>query len=222
MQQLYSWPWVDAQVAQTIEVWNGSLARSAQGGQRYSPEEQQKREKAYDQGLQAVERQIKKAPRTKKERIETQDRIVASFARFSATALNLEGETIKLLTNDFLPVGTRLARWARRFDASLEMPEIIQACRNAWTACGLQPLLGEHVGITPSILGYSLLYPYSDNYLDQEDVSAGAKLLFSERFRSLLCGERLLAPDHREVALWKLVQLIEGQYPRARYPQVFD
>jgi hypothetical protein len=222
MQQLYSWPWVDAQVAQTIEVWNGSLARSAQGGQRYSPEEQQKREKAYDQGLQAVERQIKKAPRTKKERIETQDRIVASFARFSATALNLEGETIKLLTNDFLPVGTRLARWARRFDASLEMPEIIQACRNAWTACGLQPLLGEHVGITPSILGYSLLYPYSDNYLDQEHVSAGAKLLFSERFRSLLCGERLLAPDHREVALWKLVQLIEGQYPRARYPQVFD
>lgn len=222
MQQLYSWPWVDAQVAQTIEVWNGSLARSAQGGQRYSPEEQQKREKAYDQGLQAVERELKRAPRTKAERIETQDRVLASFARFSATALNLEGETIKILTNDFLPVGTRLARWARRFDASLAMPEIIQACRNAWTACGLQPLLGEHVGITPSILGYSLLYPYSDNYLDQEDVSAEAKLLFSERFRSLLRGERLLAPDHREVALWKLVQLIEEQYPRARYPQVFD
>jgi hypothetical protein len=222
MQQLYSWPWVEAQVAQTIEVWNGSVARSAQGGQRYGLEEQQKREKAYDEGLQAVEREVRRSPRTKAERIEIQDRMVASFARFSATALNLEGETIKLLTNDFLPVGTRLARWARRFDASLSMPDIIQACRNAWTACGLQPLLGEHVRITPSILGYSLLYPYSDNYLDREDVSAEAKLLFSERFRGRLRGETLSAQDHREVALWKLVELIEGQYPRACYPQVFD
>ncbi len=222
MLQLYSWPWVDAQVAQTIEIWNGSVALLAQGGQRYSLQEQQKREKAYDQGLQAVEREAKRAPRTKAERIETQGRIVASFARFSATALNLEDETIKLLTNDFLPVGTRLARWARRFDASLSMTDIIQACRNAWTACGLQPLLGEHVSITPSILGYSLLYPYSDNYLDQEDVSAEAKLLFSERFRDRLRGERFSAQDHRELALWKLVKLIEGQYPRALYPQVFD
>ena len=222
MLQLYSWPWVDAQVAQTIEIWNGSVALLAQGGQRYSLQEQQKREKAYDQGLQAVEREAKRAPRTKAERIETQGRIVASFARFSATALNLEDETIKLLTNDFLPVGTRLARWARRFDASLSMTDIIQACRNAWTACGLQPLLGERVSITPSILGYSLLYPYSDNYLDQEDVSAEAKLLFSERFRDRLRGERFSAQDHRELALWKLVKLIEGQYPRALYPQVFD
>jgi hypothetical protein len=222
MHQLYSWPWVEAQVAQTIDVWNGSVARSAQGGRHYSLKEQQRREKAYDQGLEAVEREVRSAPRTKAERIETQDRIVASFARFSATALNLEGETIKLLTEEFLPVGTRLARWARRFDASLGMPDIIQACRNAWTACGLQPLLGEPVRITPSILGYSLLYPYSDNYLDQEDVSAEAKLRFSERFRGRLRGERLAAQDHREFALWKLVQLIEAQYPRVLYPQVFD
>ena len=102
------------------------------------------------------------------------------------------------------------------------MADIIQACRNAWTACGLQPLLGERVGITPSILGYSLLYPYSDNYLDRDDISAEAKLRFSERFRDRLRGERLAARDYREAALWTLVRLIEEQYPRARYPQVFE
>jgi hypothetical protein len=222
MQQLYSWSWVEAQVAQTIEVWNGGAAQSAQDGPRYNLKEQQKREKAYDQGLRAVEREARRAPRSKAERIKTQDRIVASFARFSATALDLDGETVKLLTDDLLPVSTKLARWARRFDANLGMPDIIQACRNAWTACGLQPLLGERIGITPSILGYSLLYPYSDNYLDREDISAEAKLGFSERFRARLRGERLSARDHREAALWTLVQLIEEQYPRARYPQVFD
>ncbi len=222
MQQIYSWSWVETQVAQTIEVWNRGAAQPARDAPRYSLKEQQKREKAYDQGLRAVEREVRRTPRTRAERIKRQDRIVASFARFSATALDLEEETIKLLTDDFLPVGTKLARWARQFDASLGMADIIQACRNAWTACGLQPLLGERVGITPSILGYSLLYPYSDNYLDREDISAEAKLRFSERFRNRLRGKRFSAQDDREAALWTLVGLIEEQYPRARYPQVFE
>src|SRR5271163_923821 len=215
MRQLYSWPWVQAQVAQTIEVWNGSAAQSAQLGRQYCPKEQQKREKAYDRELRAVEREAKRSPRTKAERIETQDRITASFARFSATALDLETEAVKLLTDEFLPVGTKLAQWARRFDPALSMADITQACRNAWTACGLQPLLGHRIEITSSILGYSLLYPYSDNYLDRKDVSSEAKLRFSERFRNRLRGEMLSPRDDREAALWALVGLIEGQYPRS-------
>jgi hypothetical protein len=222
MQESYSWAWVEAQVAQTIKVWNRGAGRPAPHARRYSSKDQQTRENAYDDGLRAVEREVKRAPRTKRELLKTQDRIVATFARFSATALDLEGDTIKLLTTDFLPVGTTLARWARRFDACLSMAEIVQACRNAWTACGLQPLLGKRLGITPSILGYSLLYPYSDNYLDRGDVSTEAKLRFSERFRNRLQGETPSAQNHREAALWTCVQLIEGQYPRARYPQVFD
>lgn len=222
MQQHYSWSWVEAQVAQTIQVWDAGATRSPHDGPRYTLKEQQRREKAYDQGLQAVEREARKVPRSKAERLKTQDRITASFAEFSATALDLEGEAVRLLTDDLLPVGTQLARWARQFDASLGMADIVQACRNAWTACGLQPLLGERVEITPAILGYSLLYPYSDNYLDREDISAQAKLRFSERFRSRLQGEALSPQDDRECALWALVKLIEDQYPRACYPQVFD
>jgi len=222
MQRIYDWAWVETQITDTIDAWSRSATRAARSGQRYSPKEQQEREKAYDEGLQAVEQEARRAPRTKGERLQTQDRLVASFARFSAAALDLEGDAVKLLTNDFLPVGTKLARWARRFDASLSMADIIQACRNAWTACGLQPLLGEPVAITPAILGYSLLYPYSDNYLDQLDVSAEAKLRFSGRFRCRLRGERLSAADNRECALWALIKLVEGQYPRTRYPQVFD
>ena len=163
MQPIYSWSWVEAQVAQTIAMWDNAAAHSVLNGAQYSHKQQQRREKAYDQGLRVVERELKRAPRTKADRIKAQDRIVAAFARFSATALDLEAETVHLLTDDFLPVGTNLARWARQFDPNLGMADIIQACRNAWTACGLQPLLGVRMAITPSVLGYSLLYPYSDN-----------------------------------------------------------
>ena len=207
MWQIYTWAWVEAQVAQTIELWNRGATREPEDGQRYSPTEQQRRERAYDEALQAVEREIKQAPRTKAERIETQDRIVAAFARFSATALDLEHDAIKLLTDDFLPVGTKLARLARRFDEGLSMADIVQACRNAWTACGLQPLLGTAVQITPSITGYSLLYPYSDNYLDQEGVPTEEKLRFSERFRRLLRGDELPLANRRERALRLLIAM---------------
>jgi hypothetical protein len=222
MGQIYTWAWVEAQVAQTIELWNRSATRAPEGGRRYTPTEQQQRERAYDEALEAVESEVKQAPRTKAERIETQDRIVAAFARFSANALGLEGDAIKLLTDDFLPVGTKLARWARSFDERLSMADIIQACRNAWTACGLQPLLGTAVQITPSIIGYSLLYPYSDNYLDQEKIPAREKLRFSERFRRLVQGEEFPLGNRRERALRLLIAMIEGQYPRARYSQVFE
>ncbi|MGA9670943.1 MAG: hypothetical protein WBQ94_17165, partial [Terracidiphilus sp.] len=75
---------------------------------------------------------------------------------------------------------------------------------------------------TPSILAYSLLYPYSDNYLDQPDLSAEDKLRFSERFRQRLRGHGLAPHKPREAAIWKLVQLVEDQYPRQHFPQVFD
>lgn len=222
MLEHFSWSWVQAQVAQSVELWNRSVIPPGLNGPRYAFQEQERRERAYDEALDSVERELRKAPRGKVARIEAQDRIVEAFARFSASALGLEKEAVQLLTDDFLPVGTKFARWARRFDASLSMAEIVQACRSAWTACGLQAMLGDSIAITPSILGYSLLYPYSDNYLDCADASSEAKLRFSERFRERLLGKRPSALNDRESALWALVELIEGDYPRSRHPQVFD
>jgi hypothetical protein len=109
MRETFDWTWVEAQSAQTIEVWNGSAGRSSQGGPRYCIAEQKKREKAYDEGLREVEREAKKKPRTRAERLEAQERITASFARFSAAALDIEGDAVQLLTDDFLPAGTKLA-----------------------------------------------------------------------------------------------------------------
>jgi hypothetical protein len=119
-------------------------------------------------------------------------------------------------------MGTELARWTRRFDASLSNADTIQACRNAWTCCGLQALLGKPMELTSSILAYSLLYPYSDNYLDHTALSTADKLEFSERFRQRLRGHRLIPASHHEACVWTMVQLIEEQYQRTLYPQVYD
>ncbi|HEX3662851.1 MAG TPA: class 1 isoprenoid biosynthesis enzyme [Acidobacteriaceae bacterium] len=220
------WEWVEAEVERTATEWTGCAAARAPEARRYSIQEHRERERAYDRALDAVEKEAKRVRRRARfgarAREGAQERITAAFARFSAEALGLGEDAIGLLTNDFLPVGTQLARWARAFDPGLPMDGIVQACRNAWTACGVQPLLGERIRLTPGILGYSLLYPYSDNHLDRVDLPAEEKLAASRRFRERLRGEGLPPADLWERAVWELVGLIEEQYPRDRYPQVFD
>lgn len=222
MDGLYNREWMKVQVAVTAAAWEECASGRAPEGRRYSVPEQQERERAYDAGLEAVEREARRARASRAARAKSKERVVAAFARFSAAALDLDEGAIELLTHDFLPVGTQLAQWARRFDPDLSMAEIIQACRNAWTACGLQPLLGQPVELTRSILGYSLLYPYSDNFLDREDLGREAKIGFSRRFRDRLRGDAIAAMNEQECAVWALVELIEAQYARARYPQVFE
>jgi hypothetical protein len=222
MKRPYTQTWVEEQVAQSIEEWAACGACFLPAVPRYALNEQRRREKAYDEGLRAVEREARRAPRTPSGRVQARQRIVGAFPRFAAIALGLEDEAVDLLTGSFMPVGSQLARWTRGFDPNLSMADTFQACRNTWIACGSQALLGQPMELTPSILAYSLLYPYSDNYLDQPELPVAEKFLFSERFHQRLLGRQLPVRNPRETAIWTMVQLIEEQYPRPLFPQVYD
>jgi hypothetical protein len=222
MRESLDWAWVQTQVADTVELWHSCARRKPLPGPTYSRSDQRVREQAYDRALAEVEREAHSKAVTPADRAVIRARVSTCFARFSAEALDLEPGAIDLLTEDFLPVGTGLARWARSFDPDLSKEDIIQASRNAWTACGLQPLFGEPIELTPSVLAYSLLYPYTDNYLDGPSISAGDKHHFSDRFRQRLSGSPIHAGNRHESSLWALVSLIEDQYPRDRHPDVYN
>lgn len=222
MREAFSWDWVEWQVERSAEAWKDCAAGTGVDGPVYSAKEQEKREAACDRALEEVEREAKRAARTRNERLAVQERVLASFGSFAAIALGLEDDAVALLTKGFLPAGVQFAQGARRFDAGLSTADIVQAMRNAWTAYGLQPLLGEPMRITSSIMGYSLLYPYSDNYLDSDRIAAAEKLGFSGRFLGRLCGDGAAPLNEQERAVWDLVAMVEGQYPRVRYPQVYE
>jgi hypothetical protein len=207
--------WVEAEARLAMEEWARAEGPWAGTVQPYSVREQKQREKAYDRALNNLRRTCRKrAP-------DAEARLTSCFARFAAEALDLDPEAIDLLNHGFLPVGMQLTRWAHRFDPQLSQDDITQAARNAWTACGMQPLFGAPLRLTPAILAYSLLYPYSDNYLDQCDVTHEDKVRFSERFRSRLrCPLRAIDPHERRI--WTMVRMIEDEFPRARHPEVFD
>ncbi len=219
MDSLLTDRWLDTQVQQTAALWHASAGPWAHPSPSFTPRAQRARERAYDRALRDVQRLTRAARRTTP--AETEAHLIAAFARFAAHALDLGPEAIDLLTHSFLPIGTELARWAHRFDPTLPNAGIIQACRNAWTACGLQPLLGAPMSLTPAILGYSLLYPYTDNYLDQRSISSDDKLRFNHRFRLRLQGNTLPPAGHHESCAWHMVTLIEQQFPRPHHPDVY-
>ena len=132
--------------------------------------------------------------------------ILQAFAVFARAALDLDDAHLKLLVQGFPYLAKSLAEQARRFDPALSATDIFQASRNVWTAAGLQVLLGQRLELTPSIFAYSMLYPYTDNLLDDPRTSAEAKSAFNQRFRARLQGESPQPADHRECKVWALVE----------------
>lgn len=222
MSEEFNSEWVEQETARTSAAWHACAGLPLPPSTRYTQGDQRRHEAEYDRAMHLVERESDAVKSTRAGRLAAQDRILAVFSEFATVALGLPAEAVDLITGIFLPAGAEFTRRSRQFDPELPMASIIQACRNAWTVCGLQPLLGEVAGITPSIMGYSLLYPYTDNYLDAAGTSPAAKREFCMRFRQRLRGVMLPPAGAHEAAVWALVEMVEGQYPRARFPQVFD
>jgi len=123
-------------------------------------------------------------------------------------------EDYKQMTKDFI-------RMSRKFDPQVDLDDVFQACRNAWIMNGIQLMLGLKVELTPSIFAYSMLYPYSDNYLDDPALSQKEKKSFSYRFRKKLSGEKVFAENENEARIFRLVEMIEGQFDRETFPKVY-
>jgi hypothetical protein len=206
----------------SLDLWWQSDAAMPGGGRSYSPCEQEAREAHLERFLDAMVGEAEQPPRTPGERQGTQERVLAAVAALARTALDFEERHMQvLLGGDFLRAGQAFAQAARRFDPQILGSAIYQGGRNALTMNSLQLLLGRPMELTPAILAYSLLYPYSDNYLDDPAVPPADKVAFDERFGRRLAGEEAVPANAHERAIYDLVDMIEGQFARATYPQVF-
>lgn len=132
------------------------------------------------------------------------------------------GSTGILLKGGYCKVTSDFIDKARSFDSLIKTTDIFQAMRNAWIMNCIQVLLEREVEFTPALFAYSMLYPYTDNYLDSMDVSYGEKLRYGDRFRLKLEGRPVKANNPYEAKIFQLVEMIESQYGRESFPQVYD
>jgi hypothetical protein len=205
---------------EAIAVWRECPCQppdfaQASSAPTYSPEQQALHEREFDLFLQSVGSELRAVPGDRAARIAAQARISSAFVRLASAGLDLTGAHLRLLLDGgFSAIGTQLGRQARRMGVPASVADILQASRNAWTACGLQLLLGEEMRLTPSIFAYSMLYPATDNYLDAGGISREEKLGFSLRFGARLGGGDVSPANGHEKGIWRLVAMIEEEHPR--------
>lgn len=110
----------------------------------------------------------------------------------------------------------------RNFDKDIDYNDIGQAMRNVWIVNIFQKVMGRDIEFSNAIFGYSMLYPYTDNYLDNIEVSLEDKKNFNNRFSKRLMGLQIDAKDDYAEKVYELVSCIEEVFNREEYPKVYE
>ncbi len=213
------------QVEQLVDdfevVWNSS-SRLPLSLETFSENQQLEREYHLNEFVKKLQAEQRKK-NARFDNAAMQERIFSHVRAFFKYALGFKKSQLDLILSlGFKESTTEFVQMARRFDSKLTSADLFQACRNVWIMNGLQLMLGLKVKFTPSIFAYSMLYPYTDNYLDDTTISKKDKMEFNDRFAQRLAGTPVDAQNNHESIIFSLVSRIEEEFDRIRFPQVFE
>lgn len=200
-----------------LELWNNSgldlPLRSL-----YSSEEKKKRE-------EYLRNKLRKLPEIKNKLSgdNLHEKLFRSAQKSSALLLNINEKDLSVVFSDEFKTSSKLfVEESKRFDSTLTKNDISQAARNLWVINCLQVLFGYPVRLTQSAFAYSLLYPYCDNYLDDPLITKAQKYSFNSGLGLRLKGEQVTPSNEHEEKIFRLLLMIEEEFPRSIYPEVYE
>jgi hypothetical protein len=138
-------------------------------------------------------------------------------------------ETDTLFQQGFVDSTRLFVGKVKEYDPAFCIADVYQALRNVWIMNTLQLYLDLPVGYSEAIFAYSMIYPYTDNIMDDTALSMSDKGHLNMRLKNWLEGEFSdIHPSAENPVLRRaeekirgLIRLIEGQFPRDEYPDVF-
>ena len=203
--------------------WGTCSASLTNLGPRYSRRQKVVNERQLNCCLNRLTAELEPCGRSRPDREGLREQVLPLAAEVAKVTFGLEDQHIAALGSyGFVEAIQEFVRKARRFDAAISAADLYQAGRNAWSMIFIQLMLGLPVEVTPSVLAYSLLYPYTDNYLDDPAMTLGDKKSFSARIRQRLEGRRVSPASSHEQKIFDLLGMIEVQYERGLHPEVYD
>jgi hypothetical protein len=189
----------------------------------YSHSDRLKREKNLDEFLKKIKEKNHKSRTVPKNNYPSTEITFSEIRNLFQKIFDYEQSQLDILFSDDYRNSTRkFIESARSFDTDLAAEDIFQACRNAWIINGIQSMMGTPVKSTPPAFAYSMLYPYTDNYLDDPSVPEEKKASFSQRFSQRINGKKIRPENNNEKKIFQLVEIIEEHYDRSYYPGVYQ
>lgn len=100
----------------------------------------------------------------------------------------------------------------REFDETLTPAQIWQTLRNYFIYAMIVDMQGEKQNAGDPILAYSLLYPYTDNYIDDDQISEQDKERYNQMIAMKLKGESAIPQNSLEEKTCILLDMILDTY----------
>ena len=213
---------VDQYIRHFATIWENSPATLPDFHRTYLITEQYERETRFEEFQKAI-KELKNKKNIKKFKDDPGTSFFPMFKRFLETVFDFDVDQLEIiLSENFRNVSSDFFYKAREFSPELKPESIYQGMRNVWIMNGIQLMLNLPVEITPSVFAYSMIYPYSDNLLDDPEISSAEKQAFSERFNQRLHGIDVEPHGHIERQLFRLVEMFELQYDRQVFHDVYE
>lgn len=190
---------------------------------KYSTVDKKIKENKMDKYIDLIIQKIKEFPKedNKKESWKNDfDKIINNFIESEEETFKL-GIINKELKDDFFKSTKMFIKEAKEFDKNLSYGDIGQAMRNVWIINILQAAFGGKVEFSKGIFGYSMLYPYTDNYLDNTEIDIIQKEKFNYYLKKRLSGEAVEDKNPYEKSVYKLVSCIEETFKRDNYTELY-
>lgn len=178
-----------------------------------------------DENLNKILEALEELISTKKDNILMKKKLIKIFSEYfmsSCECNDEERENIDDFINQFSVLTEEFMKVSKEFDENISMEDIFQALRNVWAMGLFQWITFGKVQLTKAIFAYSMLYPYTDNYLDDCNISINQKKKFNKDVARKLKGYCETTNSKKICQVFRLIELIEEEFPRETYGELYE
>jgi hypothetical protein len=169
-----------------------------------------------------MEARLRRWPASPAKRPAWRQDLLDALRRIAGDYLDGDAEGLdRLFTAEALEATRQFIRQARAFAPAITDQSLFQALRNLWVTHSVQLFLRAPITLSPALFAYSMLYPWTDNCLDDLRLDRAAKQAFGDWLTLRLSGPKAPPPDLHSEQVGRLVGMIERLYPRAEFPEVY-
>lgn len=162
-------------------------------------------------------------PGTEKERVLWGKNIYRLVTDFGVKSDFINSNAISLLfSKDIKSITKKFFFNAGRFDDKMTLQDIGQAMRNVWIMNISQVLLNVDVKYTDAVFAYSMLYPYTDNVLDDKTLTMEYKGQINDTIKKIIKGQSTELKSDYEKRLSELIKMICKEYDRNKFPDLYN
>lgn len=205
-----------------LRLWWETGTNFPKFSKTYTKTEQKKIENELSGFVDEVSVKLKDySPEENKQKIWLED-FITGLKKSGKQILKLSDVYLDSIFNeDFIDSTRMFVENVKKFDPSLKIENIYQALRNVWIMNSLQIYLNLDIKHSDVIFAYSMIYPYTDNFLDDVSESMEKKLSLNRNLKDWLEGRYSSYRNPQEEKIFKLIKIIEKQYDRDVFPDVY-